>query len=142
MWIHELTTDDELREAFPVFHELRYYVDEKRYFERLAAMRPRGYRVFGVRDGTGDPIVAYAGVEITETMRGRQLYVHEVVTTRRARSKGYGAALMAYLEDFARANDCDILALSSNVAREAAHRFYETKIGMTRTSYLFRKELR
>ncbi len=142
MWILELTTDAELREAFPVFHELRYYVSEERFFERLASMRPRGYRVFAVRDGAQDQIVAYAGVEITETMRGRQLYVHEMVTTERARSKGYGAAMMAYLEEFARSNDCDILALSSNVAREGAHRFYETKIGMTRTSYLYRKELR
>jgi GNAT superfamily N-acetyltransferase len=140
MLIVELTNDDELREAFPVFHELRFYVDERRFFERLAVMRPRGYRSFVVRDE--GQVVAYAGVEITETMRGRQLYVHEMVTTEQVRSQGYGAAMMAYLEDFARQNECDILTLSSNVAREGAHRFYETKIGMTRTSYLFRKELR
>lgn len=140
MHIVELITDDELREAFPVFHELRYYIDEQRFFERLAVMRPRGYRSFVLRDG--DQIVAYAGVEITESMRGRQLYIHEMVTTERVRSQGYGAAMMAYLEDLARQNECDILVLSSNTARERAHRFYETKIGMTRTSYLFRKELR
>lgn len=142
MWILELITDDELREAFPIFHELRYTVSEERFFERLAVLRRRGYRVFAGRDSADDRIIAYAGVEITETMRGRELFVHELVTSERVRSRGYGAAMMAYLEDFARANDCDILALTSNVARESAHRFYETKVGMKRVSYLFRKELR
>lgn len=142
MRIEELTTEADFREAFPVFKELRPYVDEARFFERLKVMLPRGYRLFTLRDGIDNCVVAVAGVELTETMRGRQLHVHELITTETVRSKGYGAAMMHYLEQYARSQECDILELSSNVTREDAHRFYESKIGMMRTSYLFRKQLR
>ena len=58
------------------------------------------------------------------------------------RKMGIGRRLLDVVEDWAKNQDCDQVALSSNIAREGAHIFYQA-IGYqrTKTQYTFKKEL-
>jgi GNAT superfamily N-acetyltransferase len=140
MEIRELTTEDEFRAAFPVMHELRDQLDEGEYLQLVAQMRPGGYRLIAAEeDGR---IVALAGIGIGVNFYYRRyLWVYDLITSEAERSKGHGLALMEYLEELARKEGCDTLALASALHRTDAHRFYTDRIGMEKPSYTFSKSL-
>jgi len=140
MQVSELRSDDELREAFPVMHELRPHLDEARYLERVRAMLPAGYRLLALRDA--GRIVAVAGIEVAVDLHlGCHVWVHDLVARADVRSRGYGAALLAHVEELARREGCDTVALTSGVQRVDAHRFYETRMGYLRTAFTFGKRV-
>jgi GNAT superfamily N-acetyltransferase len=60
--------------------------------------------------------------------------VENVVVDAEARSAGIGQHLMAAAGDLARRRGCYKLALTSNIARPRAHKFYE-RLGWTRTHF-------
>ncbi|NDJ59896.1 MAG: GNAT family N-acetyltransferase, partial [Chloroflexi bacterium] len=100
------------------------------------------YRLFAVRAGDDNAIVALAGLEVmTNLYHLRHVWVYDLVTTEAARSHGYGAALMRYIEEFARTQGCDGVAMSSGLQRADAHRFYSDVVKMNRTGYTFYKIL-
>jgi GNAT superfamily N-acetyltransferase len=71
---------------------------------------------------------------------GRVLYVDDLVTDERTRSRGYGSRLIARLKEEARAHGCSEIQLISNVKREGAHRFYFRE-GFGIECFHFRAEL-
>jgi GNAT superfamily N-acetyltransferase len=75
------------------------------------------------------------------TFQGRQLYVDDLVTDESRRSTGVGRALLAHLEQKARAAGLENLALDSGTQRQQAHKFYFRE-GMVVTSFHFGKRLR
>ena len=140
MQVSELRSEAELREAFPVMRDLRTHLDEATYMDRVRTMTLAGYRLLALRDG--GVIVAVAGIEVaTDLHLGRHVWVHDLVTRADARSRGYGAALLAHVEDLGRREGCDTVALNSGVQRHDAHRFYETRMGYVRTAYTFAKRV-
>ena len=66
--------------------------------------------------------------------------VEGVVVDPAYRRAGVGAALMRAVADAARAAGCYKLALTSNLARTGAHRFY-SRLGWKRTHYGYSLEL-
>jgi GNAT superfamily N-acetyltransferase len=138
--VSELRGEGELREAFPVVHELRTHLDEATFMDRVRAMTSAGYRLLALRDG--GRIVAVAGIEVAIDLHvGRHVWVHDLVTRADVRSRGYGAALLGHVEELARREGCDTVALNSGVQRRDAHRFYETRMGYLRTAYTFGKRV-
>jgi GNAT superfamily N-acetyltransferase len=136
----ELRSEVELREAFPVIRELHGELDERRYLELLAEMIPAGYRLFAVREPSGR-IVAAAGVQVlTNLYYERHLYVYDLVATQSTRSAGHGATLMDHVEDLARWEGCQYVALSCGQERKGALCFYERR-GFERPGYSMRKPL-
>lgn len=141
MKVSELTSHQQMVESYEVMHELRTDLSLERYLELLAEMRPNGYRLFSVHDG--GRIVALAGIGLgTNFYYKHYLWVYDLITTDGARSQGHGKALLDYLEELARNEGCDTIALSSGLQRTDAHRFYADKMKMTRASYSFVKALR
>jgi ribosomal protein S18 acetylase RimI-like enzyme len=57
-------------------------------------------------------------------VRGRHLYVDDLVTDAAARSRGHGDALFDALVAEARRQGCAWLVLDSGLENGAAHRFY------------------
>ena len=138
--VRELTSTDDLERAFDVMNELRMHLDVDSYRHSLATMQEGGYRLFAAEDD--GEIVALAGIAIrTNFYYGKFLYVYDLVTSETVRSKGHGKLLLDHLEELARADGCETIALSSGVQRADAHRFYEDKMGYDRVSYVFKKEL-
>ena len=62
--------------------------------------------------------------------------VEDVVVRSRWRGRGVGKAMMRHAMTVCREEGCYKLTLSSNLAREAAHRFYES-LGFERHGYSF-----
>ena len=141
MEITELGSEPEFREAFPIIRELHHELDERRYTELLAEMIPDGYRLFALRDGGG--IAAVAGVQIlTNLYYGRHVYVYDLVTTTRTRSKGYGEKLLEHVERFARGEGCGFVALACGGERTGGLRYTEERIGYERPGYSMGKGMR
>ena len=140
MEIVELGTPEELAEALPVLQELRPELTREDYVRILEDLVPKGYRLFGVREG--GRLVTVAGVEIQNNLYDRcHLRVHEMVTTRGARSRGFGEALMRFLEEFAKDQGCVWIVLSSGVERRDAHRFYRERAGYEHLANVFMKRI-
>lgn len=139
--IAELTDDADFRRAFPLMCELYLELDEAAYQTQIAALRAEGYRLFALyRDGE---MIALAGFNILHDLYLRKhVWLRDLVTTYEERSKGYGAQLLAFVEDFARRAGCQKIALPSGLHREGAHQFYEAYHGYRRLAYVFEKELR
>jgi GNAT superfamily N-acetyltransferase len=138
--IVELRSEAELGEAFPVIRELHHQLDERTYVNLLAEMIPNGYRLFAIRD-SGEVVAALGMQVLTNLYYERHVYVYDLITTARTRTKGHGEALMKHVEDLARREGCKYLALACGREREGALRFYE-RLGFERPGYSMRKALR
>jgi GNAT superfamily N-acetyltransferase len=139
MNIRIATTDSEITACCPVMRELRPHVAEEDFLSRIRAQEESGYVLAYVEESFGP--VAVAGFRVGESLgRGRFLYVDDLVTLSTHRSKGYGAALLSWLEEYAREKNCGQLHLDSGVEREDAHRFYRRE-GMEVVSFHFRKAI-
>jgi GNAT superfamily N-acetyltransferase len=104
-----------------------HFGDLEAVARRAEEQRAEGYRLAAViADGERDA-PAVAGFRIARNLAwGRHLYVDDLSTLPAARGRGYGAALMDWLIDRARAEDCAELHLDSGVGPEpeSAHRLY------------------
>ncbi|WP_432538072.1 GNAT family N-acetyltransferase, partial [Kineococcus arenarius] len=90
-------------------------------------LRPDGYRLIGVFQGSSEQAVAAAGFrEVHALAWGHYLYVDDVSTLPQARGNGYADQLLTWLEAEARSLGCQGLHLDSGVGadRAAAHRLY------------------
>lgn len=132
-------SDVEIALCFPVVHELRPHVEEGAFVSRVRRQEASGYRLAYVL--VGGEAVAVAGYRVGENLAwGRFLYVDDLVTRSSQRSRGYGAALLSWVMDFAAKAGCEQVHLDSGIQRTEAHRFYEGE-GMERASVHFRKVL-
>jgi GNAT superfamily N-acetyltransferase len=118
---------------------------------QLRAALPAGYaakmqRVFAgggrmLVAAEGDTVRGVAVWRVAEnTFENLHLYVDDLVTDERARSKGVGRLMLDECERLARELGCENLALDSGTQRQRAHKFY-FRAGMTITSFHFRKPL-
>jgi len=89
----------------------------------------------------GEAVRGVAVYRINEnTFEGLHLYVDDLVTDEKLRSKGVGHALMEHLQSVARAARCEATTLDSGTQRTQAHKFYFRE-GMVVSSFHFRKPL-
>jgi GNAT superfamily N-acetyltransferase len=134
--IRELSSDEEIREAFPIVAELRDHLDEAQYLDLYERMAEEGYRLFAVYDD--ETPVAVAGVTIsTNFYLGRHAYVYDLVTTAEERSKGHGTRLLEFVHEWAAERDCEAVELESGLWRDDAHRFYTERLGYEKYCYSF-----
>jgi len=135
-------TDDDLPGALRVLADSgidgghSFTVEEAR--SHLARIRSwPNFRLFAVLDG-GEVVGTYSLVIMDKLgKRGTPAGVVEDVAVEPSRQgKGVGRAMMAHAIEPCRKAGCYKLALSSNLKREGAHRFYES-LGFERHGYSF-----
>ncbi|MCA0984353.1 GNAT family N-acetyltransferase [Halobacillus yeomjeoni] len=139
--VKELNSKDEIRKAFPVMKELRTHLDEDTYLELVfEAKEIDRYRMFALMNG--EEIVAVTGIKpMTTLYYGRFVWVCDLVTSQKHRSKGFGEKLLSYVNDWAKEAGFESVALSSGLNRTDAHRFYTEKMDFDQVSYVFKKTL-
>lgn len=115
--------DRRLERVADVMLQLRASFDRATLIARMAEQQESGYRLACVE--ADDEILSVAGFVIASKLAwGRHLYVDDLVTAERHRSKGAGGRLLEWLKDYARNQGCAQMHLDSGVQRFAAHRFY------------------
>lgn len=139
--IKQLKTQQEWLDAFPVMKQLRTHLDEESYLELVEeAVQKEGYQLAALYEE--NQVAAVVGYQPMITLyNGRAIWVCDLVTDSKYRSKGHGAALLSYVEAWAKENGFGIVSLSSGVKRLDAHRFYEDKMDYDKVSYVYLKRL-
>jgi GNAT superfamily N-acetyltransferase len=133
-------SDRDVDRCYPVMHELRLHLDHAVFTAQVRRQMDDGYRLAFLEDG--GEAKAVAGFRFLEFLAwGRVLYVDDLVTLARERSKGFGDRLFDWLVEQAVGRGCDQLHLDSGVQRFGAHRFYLRK-RMDITAHHFALKLR
>ena len=116
-------SDADLERISAVLLELRSTFNRETLIAQIKRQSESGYKVAYVEsDGQ---VVCVAGFVIgTKLSWGKHVYVDDLVTAERHRSKGAGALMISWLKAHARSLGCNQLHLDSGVQRFAAHRFY------------------
>ena len=124
MEIKHVATTEELARCYAVMAQLRPHLSEAEFIAAAQRQFNEGYRLLALEnDGA---VCALAGYRVIEMLAygGRTLYLDDLVTDAAQRSKGYGEALLDWLVEHARAQQCVWFHLDSGVQRFDAHRFY------------------
>lgn len=139
--IKELMTEHELTEAFPVMQQLRTHLDLNAYLDLVDEARVKhDYKTHALYDD--NEIVAVIGYMPMITLYyGRFIWICDFVTDDNRRSKGYGKKLLSFIEEQAKKDGYECIALSSGLQKEDAHRFYEEKMNYDKKSYVFKLDL-
>jgi GNAT superfamily N-acetyltransferase len=117
-------TDEQIAATYNVMAQLRPHISRHDYVpfvQRLIANER-----FNLATVIDDGVVrAVAGYRVMEMLYcGPMMYIDDLVTDERVRSRGYGKALIDWLKTEARRLACTEVQLISRVTREEAHRFY------------------
>ncbi|MFD1851322.1 GNAT family N-acetyltransferase [Oceanobacillus bengalensis] len=139
--IIELVSEEEIMKAFPVMKQLRTHLDESTYLELVHEAQEKDcYKMYALFDK--NEIVAVTGFKPMITLYyGRFVWVCDLVTDMNKRSNGFGERLLKYVQDWAKANNYEKVALSSGLQRTDAHRFYEEKMNYDKVSFVFKTEV-
>lgn len=134
------STDDQIAATFDVMVQLRPHLTRDAYVPLVRQLAAGGFQLAALTD---DGVVrAVAGYRYFEMLYcGRLMYVDDLITDERVRSRGYGRALLGWLEAEARGHACSEIQLISHVRREQAHRFYFRE-GFGIEAFHFRAQLR
>jgi len=121
------TSDEEIRNCYPVMSELRPNIAATQFVPQIRRQMDRfEYRLaYLSHDGE---VKAVAGIRLSEWLHGgKYLEIDDLVAKEGERSKGYGGKLFDWIVEYARAENCDHVRLLSGVQRFDAHRFYLRK---------------
>lgn len=140
MEIRVASTEAEIKDCFPAFHELRPHLLEDDFVEQVQRqIKNHGYVLVYLR--VDNQVVAGAGYRVAEFLAwGKTFYVDDLVTLNAARKQGHAGRLLDWLLEKAKTLSCDQLHLDSGVQRHDAHRLYlgrKLRIG----AHHFSKEL-
>lgn len=124
MAIRLAESDAEITACFLTMRQLRpRLTGEQDFLTRVRRQQQQGYLLAFVEEQ--GRAVCVAGFRLLENLAwGRVVYVDDLVTDEAARSRGHGEALLNWLIEYARREDCDEFHLDSGVQRFGAHRFY------------------
>jgi GNAT superfamily N-acetyltransferase len=116
-------TASEIARCFPVMHQLRTALVAEEFVGRIQAQQAEGYQLAFLEEG--DNVVSVAGFRVrTVLSTGKTLYVDDLVTDARTRSRGHGEVMLSWLIAHAREAGCNTFSLDSGTQRQDAHAFY------------------
>jgi GNAT superfamily N-acetyltransferase len=127
--VKEAISDSDISRCYQVMKELRTYLEEESFVDRIKRMHAFGYRLIYIEDESEIPVAA-AGFRFTELLHwGKAIYIDDLSTMASERGKGYASSLLDYLYDLAKQNQCGQIHLDSGCHpdRYDAHRLYLNK---------------
>jgi GNAT superfamily N-acetyltransferase len=140
MNISPAQTEAEIKKCFPVIQQLRPHLNEAVFVEQVQRqMKIHGYQLIFIE--VDDRVVAAAGYRVAEFLAwGKTLYVDDLITDEACRGRGFGGALLNWLQAKAQEIGCVEFHLDSGVHRFDAHRLYLTH-KMIISSHHFSKKM-
>ena len=132
-------SDHDITKCFDVMAELRTHLEYKTFLATVREMEQQGFQLAFIEDDC--QVVAVAGFRIAQNLfLGKHLYIDDIVTSHKQRSKGYGRMLYQWLRAQALEAGCGYIHLDSAVHRRETHRFYFQQ-GLSISSFHFREKL-
>lgn len=133
-------TDEEISRCLPVLRELRpKFVEVAELLAALRLLRAEGAGLAALEQNGEVATVAVFRLQHM-LVSGRTMYVDDLVTAERFRSRGHGKAMLAWLIDHAKSHGCETFSLDSGTFRQEAHAFYFRE-GLRITSFHFARPL-
>lgn len=116
--------DEEIAACFPVMVQLRpHLADAAELVARVGRQRAAGYRILAAWQDTVP--VGLAGYRFEENLiRGRFVYVDDLVTAEASRRNRIGARLLDAVAAIGRDAGCAYLVLDTALDNVLGHRFY------------------
>ena len=137
--IREYQTDQEFEDLYTYILLLNEKMTKQRFLELLPQMRAQGYRCIGAYEGKD--CMGICGFWVgTRFWCGRHIDIDNFVLTEDARSKGVGAAMLRWIEEEGRRQNCDMAMLDTYADNYRSHKFYYRE-GYYILGYHFVKEL-
>ncbi len=133
-------SDGEIAQTFEVMQQLWPELGPDGYVAMIRSlMASDRMRLLALREGgVVRAVASYCVVSMIFT--GSVIHVDDLITDNRVRSRGYGAKLIARLEEVGKELECTEIQLVSRTDREQAHRFYFRE-GFGIQYFHFRKKL-
>ncbi len=121
--IRELFGMDEITTIFPLNSKVGH-LSEAVFRDRMSAMIAQGnYRCIAAY--MGERMVGISGFWIgTQLWCGKYMEVDNFSVDEELRSRGIGAAMMAWMEAEAERTECAVIRLAMILGRERTHQFY------------------
>ncbi|WP_151173959.1 GNAT family N-acetyltransferase [Pseudoalteromonas ruthenica] len=123
MEVKFLEKDADYKAVLEVLLQLRPQYSLDALSAQIDKQQLHHYQLVYVKSSQG--VLAVAGFSIGEKLAwGKHIYIEDLVTNAKHRSRGVGQFLLDWFKTYARANKCEQIHLDSGVQRFAAHRFY------------------
>lgn len=131
----------ELEKCFPVMKELRPHLSFEDYISIYEdAHRNNGFEIVAIEED--NKILAVMGYRIlSDYVRGKHIYVDDLISSESVRSKGLGSELLKYVEGVAKELNCTTLRLCTGIENDRGVKFYE-KNGWTKRAFAYTKKLK
>lgn len=125
---------------FELLKQLRPHLTFETFSELINEAKKTGtYELIALEENNN--LVALMGYRvICDFVHGRHLYIDDLVTSEKVRSKGYGAILLRHAEGIAKEKGCSNLRLSTGIDNERGKKFYE-KNDWNLRSVVYKKKL-
>ena len=122
--IRHAESEAEIAACFPVMVLLRpHLTGVAEFVARVASQQRAGYRLLAAWRGMAP--LALAGYRVEENLiRGKFIYVDDLVTAAELRSHGIGARLLDAVGEIGRNAGCAHLVLDAALDNVLGHRFY------------------
>lgn len=120
-----LVTKEELAQGYQILRELRKDLSFETFeFIHQKASLMDDYTLIG--GYLEEKLVAVMGYRIQyDFVRGKYLYIDDLVTSESVRSMGLGAKMLAHAETIAKKQECSVLRLCAHVDNLSGQKFYD-----------------
>lgn len=140
MLIKELHGKEAIEQIYPLVHQRQTSMSKDEFLSLLDEMIPSGYRCIGAFDDE-NTLIGISGFWIKCQFYCRKsIRVDNFIIDENHRNQGIGAAMVAWLEEEGRRNDCSVALLDSYVSNHNSHKFYFRE-GFRILGFHFIKEL-
>lgn len=130
----------DLERCYPVMKELRPHLSFEDYISIYEeSHKADGYEIIAIEDQ--GQILAVMGYRfLSDYVRGKHVYIDDLVSSEKVRSKGLGSELLQFAEEIAQTNGCKSLRLCTGIENDRGVQFYDRN-GWTKRAYAYTKKL-
>ena len=131
---------NDLERFYPIMKELRPHLTFEDYISIYdEAHTSDGYEIVAIEQhGEVQAVMGYRF--LSDYVRGRHLYIDDLISTEKSRSKGFGTELLNYAEEVAKQNGLKVLRLCTGIENERGVKFYE-KNNWVKRAFAYAKKL-
>ncbi len=134
------SSENDLKRCFTVIQELRPHLDVETFLKYCAEANNQDQYQILVAEDDGKIMAAMGYRFLTDLVRGRHVYIDDLVTTAEARSQGLGSLLLKKAEEIAVNGNCKSLRLCTGLDNAGGIQFYERE-GWSKRAYAYTKKI-